>query len=65
MAKTPCSNVTPSTEDKGARDGMCSDCGAFLAISSTGFFRRHGRRLAAGNPKIAQSVAEFRESRKS
>lgn len=65
-ASKTCSNTTPIDEDLAnmargyGRDGVCSECGAFLAILITGRFRRHARRLKPGNPKIAESVAARR-----
>lgn len=55
-----CPNTTPLnlTEPNGrpARDGICPECGGFLAILASGRFRTHKRVMQPGNPRIAENV---------
>ena len=56
-----CPSVTPvSRKDaKGQplRYGTCPECGGYLAILNSGFFRSHKPVMKPGNPQIAINVA--------
>jgi hypothetical protein len=56
-----CPNVTPmGTPDARGhlRYATCPACGGYLAVLSSGRFRTHNPVFKAGDPRIAQRVAD-------
>jgi hypothetical protein len=63
MTSTPaskCSSVTPvarkDAKGQPLRYGTCPECGGYLAILTSGFFRTHKPVMKPGNPRIAANV---------
>jgi len=57
-----CSSVTPvarkDANGQPLRYGTCPECGGYLAILNSGFFRTHKPVMKPGNPRIAENVAK-------
>jgi hypothetical protein len=61
-ATDKCPSITPvsrkDAQGRPLRYGTCPECGGYLAILNSGFFRKHKPVMKAGNPKIAENVAK-------
>lgn len=56
-----CPSITPvarkDAKGQPLRYGTCPECGGYLAILNSGFFRTHKPVMKPGNPQIAINVA--------
>ncbi len=56
-----CTNVTPLTRKHANGDtrryATCPECGGYLAVLASGFFRTHKPVMKPGNPRIAENIA--------
>lgn len=55
-----CPSVTPisrtDAQGRPLRYGTCPECGGYLAILNSGFFRTHKPVMKPGNPQIAINI---------
>lgn len=58
-----CINVQATEPRHGHRkdESICPQCGRWLVVLPSGFFRQHAPRFKPGNPKIATELARHAE----